>query len=101
VVTRATDTLALRATPAGVRLDIRVTARASKNGIDGVRDGRLVVRVTAPPVDDAANTAVVAVLADAFDVPKRSVRLVTGATSRSKTVEITGCDVSTVRARLR
>ncbi len=51
-----------------VRMDLRVTPRASKNAIDGVRDGRLVIKVTAPPVDAAANDAVVALLASSFAV---------------------------------
>lgn len=55
----------------GVRIDLRVTPRASKNAIDGVRDGRLVIKVTAPPVDAAANEAVIALIAGQLDVPKR------------------------------
>jgi uncharacterized protein (TIGR00251 family) len=71
-----------------VRLDIRVMPRASKNAVSGTHAGRLVVRVTAPPVDDAANEAVVELLADTYGVPKRSVRIVSGHASRNKTVEI-------------
>lgn len=82
------------------RLDLRVTPRASKNAIDGVRDGRLVIKVTAPPVDAAANEAVVALLADALDVPKRQIAIVMGATGRSKTVEIAGVAADAIRARL-
>ena len=83
-----------RATPAGVRVAIRAIPRASKNQIDGVRGGRLVVRVTAPPIDAAANQAVVAVLAKAFSRPVRSVRIVAGERSRNKTVEIEGVSVA-------
>ena len=64
--------------------------RSSRNGIDGKRDGRLLVRVTAPPVDDAANEAVVALLAQTFAVPRAAIRIVSGATSRNKTVEVRG-----------
>lgn len=85
---------------AAVRLDLRVSPRASKNAIDGVRDGRLVVKVTAPPVDAAANEAVVALLADQFDVPKRQISIVLGATGRSKTVELAGVTADAIRARL-
>jgi uncharacterized protein (TIGR00251 family) len=89
-----------RATATGVRIDLRVMPRSSRNAIDGVHDGRLVVRVTAPPVDAAANDAVAALLADVLDVPKRHVRLVAGARSRNKTVEITGIDAATLRTRI-
>ena len=64
--------------------------RSSHNRIDGLRAGRLLVRVTAPPVDAAANTAVIAVLAEAFGLPRQSIQIVSGATSRNKTIEITG-----------
>ena len=83
-----------------VRMDIRVSPRASKNKLDGVRDGRLVVKVTAPPVDAAANEAVVALLADEFDMPKRQITIVMGATGRSKTVELAGVTADAIRARL-
>ena len=64
--------------------------RSSHNRIEGMRAGRLLVRVTAPPVDAAANTAVIAVLAQAFGLPRQSIQIVSGATSRNKTIEITG-----------
>ena len=83
-----------------VRIDLRVTPRASKNAIDGVREGRLVVKVTAPPVDAAANEAVVALLAEALGLPKRSISIVIGATGRSKTVELSGVTEDAIRARL-
>lgn len=83
-----------------VRMDIRLSPRASKNKVDGVRDGRLVVKVTAPPVDAAANEAVVALLADEFDMPKRQITIVMGATGRSKTVELAGVTADAIRARL-
>jgi uncharacterized protein (TIGR00251 family) len=90
----------VRATAHGARIDVRVIPRSPRTGVEGVRDGRLLVRVTAPPVDSAANEAVVAVLADTLGVPKRSVRLVAGATGRNKTIEVNGVDVGDVMARL-
>jgi uncharacterized protein len=94
------DDPGIRQTPAGTRIDIRVIPRASRTGIDGVRDGRLVVRVTAPPVDRAANDAVVRVLADRLGVPQRAVSLVSGASGRNKTVEISGLRADQVRKKL-
>ena len=73
-----------------MRVPIRVMPRSPRNGIGGMRDGRLIVRVTAPPVDDAANDAVVRLLADTFGVARASIRVVSGATGRNKTVEIAG-----------
>jgi uncharacterized protein (TIGR00251 family) len=90
----------LRVTPTGIRVDLRVMPRSGRNAIDGVREGRLVVRVTAAPVDDAANEAVVVVMADLLDLPKRAVRIVSGQTSRSKTVEIAGLDEAELRRRM-
>jgi uncharacterized protein (TIGR00251 family) len=80
----------MRETSGGVLIDLRVTPRASRTSIEGVRDGRLVVRVTAAPVDDAANDAVVRAIAEIFDVPKSRVAISAGATGRNKTVAITG-----------
>jgi uncharacterized protein (TIGR00251 family) len=90
----------VRATAHGARIDIRVMPRSPRTGVEGVRDGRLLVRVTAPSVDSAANAAVLAVLADVLGVAKRSVRLVSGTTARNKVVEVDGVDVGDVLARL-
>jgi uncharacterized protein len=90
----------LTTTPDGVRIAVRVMPRSSRNSIDGVRDGRLLVRVTAPPVDDAANEALVAVLAGALALPRHSIRITAGAASRNKTVAIAGITADAVRVRL-
>jgi uncharacterized protein len=90
----------VRTTKAGVRIDLRVIPRASKTAFAGLRDGRLLLRVTAPPVDGAANAAVIAILAKALDVPKGSVTLFEGHGSRNKSVEIAGVTEALVRLRL-
>ena len=77
-----------RAVPGGVRLDLRVIPRSPRVTTGGVREGRLVLRVTAAPVDQAANEAVIEALASLLDVPKGSIRLVAGMTSRNKVVEV-------------
>jgi uncharacterized protein (TIGR00251 family) len=56
--------------------------------LDGERDGRMVVRLAAPPVDDAANEALIAFLAAHFHVPRTHVRILSGQRSRNKRVEI-------------
>jgi uncharacterized protein (TIGR00251 family) len=86
--------------PPSVRFAIRVQPRSSRTGIDGVHGGAVRVRVNAPPVDGAANDAVVDVLARALRVPKRDVTIVSGATSRSKVVEVSGVTPAMVRTTL-
>lgn len=92
--------LGLVAANGRVRIPVRVIPRSPKNRVDGIRAGRLLVRVTAPPVDSAANEAVLTVMADHFGIPRRSFEIVSGQTSRNKTIEITGLSELQVRARL-
>jgi uncharacterized protein len=63
-----------------------VTPRAGRVAVGGLREGELVVRVTAPPVEGAANEAVIAALARALGVARREVRIEAGARGRSKLV---------------
>lgn len=93
--------LELRATPEGVRIAIRVAPRASRDAIVGVYDGALKVALTAPPVEGAANEALVRLLAKALGVAKGHVRIVQGERSRDKVVVIEGVEESDVRALLR
>ena len=60
----------------------------------------LLVKVTAPPVDSAANEAVVELLSSALDIPKRDITIVRGESSRTKQVAITGLTEADLRARL-
>jgi len=82
------------------RIDVRAFPRSPRTVLDGFRDGKAIVRVTAAPADGAANALVVETLAAALGVPKRNVRIVTGAASRNKTVEVDGLDAAAIRARL-
>lgn len=90
----------IRTTDAGIALDIRVIPRARRSELGGVRDDRLVVRLAAPPVDGAANQALIEFLSDLLERPRRSVRLVSGETSRSKRVEVQGVTLEHARERL-
>jgi uncharacterized protein (TIGR00251 family) len=92
--------LAITTRPSGVRFSVRVQPRASRDEVLGVRDGRLAVRVTAPPVDSAANEAVVRLLAEWLDVPRGAVRIASGETGRTKVVEIAGAGEALVRRAL-
>ena len=89
--------LDVQAREGGVRFTVRVQPRASSVGLGGVHGGALRVRLTAPPVDGAANEALVALLADALGVSRRSVRIVSGATARTKVVDVDGTSVGRVR----
>ena len=71
-----------------MRLQIRVTPRAKKPGIETAGDGTLVVKVREPAQDGRANAAVIEALAGHFGVAKRAVCIVHGHGSRSKLVEI-------------
>jgi uncharacterized protein len=93
--------LRLTETDGGVRIEIRVAPRASREAILGEHDGALKVALTAAPVDGAANEALVALLASALGVPKRAVTLVRGQTAKTKVVEVSGVDVAAVQALAR
>ena len=84
-----------------IRIEIYVQPRASKNEIAGMHDGRIKVRLAAPPIDGAANAALVDFIATRLAIAKARVRIVAGATGRRKVVEIEGIDEQAVRDRLR
>jgi uncharacterized protein (TIGR00251 family) len=90
----------LSTTATAVRIALRVQPRAAHARIAGVRDGRLKVQVTAPPVDGAANDAVVALIAAWIGVPRRTVRVIAGLTAREKVVEIASASPSELGARV-
>lgn len=85
---------------AKARLTVRITPRASRDEVVGERGGVLMVRVTAPPVDGAANEALVRLLAKALGVPRGGVMIASGATSRTKIVEVAGLGLREIRLRL-
>jgi uncharacterized protein (TIGR00251 family) len=86
--------------PDGVVIDVHVIPRAGRSEVAGTRDAALLVRVNAAPVDNAANTELIKVIADALGVPKRAVSLLSGHTSRRKTVFVAGVSANTVTAKL-
>jgi uncharacterized protein (TIGR00251 family) len=73
-----------------------VQPRASRSEFAGTHQGAVKVRLQAPPVDGAANEALVDFLAEALGVPRRMVRIVAGTSSRSKVVEVDGVDAGAV-----
>jgi uncharacterized protein (TIGR00251 family) len=83
-----------------VLLSVRVTPRAGRTAIAGMRDGVLHVKLAAAPVEGAANAALIDLLCRQLRIPKRSLRIARGERSRIKTVEISGLTDEEVRARL-
>jgi uncharacterized protein (TIGR00251 family) len=81
-------------------IDIRVIPRAAKPGVAGNRAGAVLVRLASPPVEGAANEELIRILATALNVPRRSVAIVGGLTSRAKKVRVAGLSPEEVRSRL-
>jgi uncharacterized protein (TIGR00251 family) len=88
----------ITATPEGVIFNVRVIPRARKTQCSGIRDEALVVRVAAPPVEGAANDALIEFLSAALRVPRRAVQIVSGDRARHKRVTITGVTADQIRA---
>ena len=80
----------LRVQADGVLLSVKLQPRASANAIGDALGSELRIKVTAPPVDAAANEALVKLLAKQLDCPRNRVELVRGHTSRHKTVKLYG-----------
>ena len=87
----------IRQTATGVELDVRVIPRARETRIGGERNGALLVRVAAPPVDDAANDQLVDYFARLTHRPRSAIRLVSGARGRTKRLAIDGISVDSMR----
>jgi uncharacterized protein (TIGR00251 family) len=94
----------LRTVAAGVTLAVRAQPGARKTAITGVYGegaaAQLKVAVHAPPLDGRANLALIAFLAETFDLPKNSVELVTGELSRSKVFLLRGVALEKVEEKL-
>jgi uncharacterized protein (TIGR00251 family) len=82
----------------GVELSVRAIPRARKTAIAGERGGALVVRVAAPPVEGAANEALIDFFAKALRIPRRAVQILSGERGRHKRIAIAGVTAEDVRA---
>ncbi len=99
-VHRAMDDKPFAPVSGGTRIAVRVQPRASRNRVDGIHNGRVKIRLSAPPVDNAANNALVEFLAKVLGVPKRNIALVRGHRARDKVVEVEGITPEEARRAL-
>ena len=67
-------------------LKVRVTTRASRNALRGIRDDTLLIDVTTIPENNKANEAIIEIISDEFDVPKSKISVIVGAKNRNKTI---------------
>jgi hypothetical protein len=81
-----------------ITLKVRVIPRARKTGCAGFRDDVLVIRVAAPPVEGAANDALIAFFSSALGIPRRAVQILSGDRGRLKRVAIDGVTHEQIRA---
>lgn len=84
----------------GVRMEVKVQPRSSRNQVAGVQNGALKIKLTAPPVDGEANAALIDFLAAYLHLPRKDITLVKGETSRHKLLEIRGLDAVELKAKI-
>jgi uncharacterized protein len=90
----------IKENPTGVSFAIKVHPRAKKNAITGELGNALKVCLTAPPADGRANDACIVFFASLLDVPRSSVTIASGETSRNKVVRVVGVSAEDVRRRI-
>ena len=81
-------------------LEIRLQPGGGRDQVMGERDGAVLIRIAAPPVDGKANAALIAFVAKTLGVPKGSVAIIRGETSRNKVIRVAGRAADDVRAAL-
>ncbi|MEO7719422.1 MAG: DUF167 domain-containing protein [Capsulimonas sp.] len=86
--------------PIQTRISVRLTPKASSNAITDYAGGIVSMRITAPPIEGAANAACCEFLAEALGVRKSQVSLVSGAKSRSKVLLVTELPADEAERRL-
>lgn len=84
----------------GVRVEVKVQPRSSRNQVAGEQNGVLKIKLTAPPVDGEANAALIDFLAAYLQLPRRDISLVKGETSRHKIVEIRGLNAVELNTKI-
>jgi len=91
----------LKQTSGGITFAVKVQPRARKNAITGTFGDALKLALTAPPIEGRANEAVIDFLADFFDIPRSSITIASGKTSRLKVVHVNGTNTEHLYRRLR
>jgi len=81
-------------------VEIRLQPRGGRDAVVGERDGAVLIRISAPPVDGKANAALIAFVAKRLGVPKGSVTIVRGETARNKVIRVDGRAADDVRTML-
>lgn len=82
------------------RINVYVQPRASKTVVAGMHDGCVKIRLAAPPVDGAANAALIEFVAEQLGIAKSRVRITAGMTSRRKTIEVDGVTAEQIAGAL-
>ena len=91
----------LRETTEGVSFTVKVQPRASRTAITGTLGDALKVALAAPPVEGKANEALIRFFAESLDLPRSSIRILTGAESRTKIIRIRGISADWLQTRLK
>jgi hypothetical protein len=92
--------VAIQESAKGISFAVKVHPRARKNAITGTIGDALKLALTAPPVEGRANQAVIEFFADLFQIPRSSVTITSGETSRNKVVRVSGISRAAVEQRL-
>lgn len=92
--------MCVRAVEGGVEISVRAQPRASRSEVVGLHGAQIKIRIAAPPVDGAANTELIKLLAKALGVSRSALRVVRGEGSRSKVVRAEGATVAQTRVAL-
>ncbi|HEV2575765.1 MAG TPA: DUF167 domain-containing protein [Acidobacteriaceae bacterium] len=90
----------IRPIPNGCTLNVRVHPGAKQNAITGTHADALKISLTTPPRDGRANAALIAFLAERLNIPRASIELISGHTSRTKTLRLTGITAAEAESRL-
>jgi uncharacterized protein (TIGR00251 family) len=91
---------AIQETPAGMTFAVKVHPRAKRNSITGELGDTLKVSLTAPPIEGRANQACIDFFAKCLKVPRSSITIASGQTSRKKVIRISGLSVEEIRKRI-
>lgn len=94
------DSTPFLAAPDGVFIKVRVQPRSSKNQVEGVVNGAVKIRLNSPPVDGAANAALIELLSKLLNIRKSAISIANGEKSRDKRVFVEGASLAQVEEAL-